>query len=752
MLFPVEYRVLRADRMPWLSFGVMLLWVLALGTAALGWPDGDTLHGLQRGAITPFTFATHWLWHESWAHALASLTLLLFIGPALEEAWGWPVFGALCVLGIGITAGAQLVAPGDPARPLVGASGLVALLLSACIVRFRNEGLYFTAVGWWKDWVHTRFWLPSYALIVGWFAFEVAMQAVGDGLGATRGVSYTGPIVGAVLGAGLGFAMPAYGWEERFKPARADSPAIALELARLAVASEEPKVALDALDTALQVHPDDDALVSRFCEIAIEAEHPERARSRFELRLRSCAKSADFDEAAALWRRFVPTLGRPELPTRARLALAESLRDAAPEEAARLLKAALGAPNPTMGLALRIADLARPVHAGVAADAARQALAAGGDELPDAKRIRLEQLIEEMDAERASLPEVDLSEEPLPQTTEVADPNERSLDDTEPLVDTGVELASGQPEDRSLELGFEDDDLSAPPAGFSSTTADTPELTEPEPASVWELDDRRSETPPGDGPLALDLDGSLDDGDSEPLASEDYVEPANPVPAETDSGPDTLPHLGSVGGPRPAEAVATAPTLPPTQIDILDSPPDPLTAEVEPGIESITLDEIEAALADSDLGSEIAAPLPRFSNVKRVVVTPTAWESERLALRQSTETSAWLALSKVEAIAVAAIEGLAARPVLVIDLLMHWNDVSEDTTLHVVRLRSDRFEPSAILPTARPGPDGFRDVLKGLLTQSGATPLPDANSAMGDPFARFVGLDAYEREVLQLDV
>ena len=109
----------------------------------------------------------------------------------LEETWGRPVLAGVCVLGLAITAGFQLLAPGDPTRPLVGASGLVALLLAAFIVRFFAEGLHYTAVGWWQGWVHTRFWLPSYALLLGWFAFEVAMQLAGDGLGTTRGVSYT---------------------------------------------------------------------------------------------------------------------------------------------------------------------------------------------------------------------------------------------------------------------------------------------------------------------------------------------------------------------------------------------------------------------------------------------------------------------------------------------------------------------------------------------------------------------------------
>jgi membrane associated rhomboid family serine protease len=749
MLFPVEYRVLRADRMPWLSFGLMGLWILAGAAAQLGWPAGDALPGLQRETATPLAFATHWLWHESWAHGLASLALLLFVGPVLEEAWGRPVLACLCVLGIGVTAGVQLLAPGDPTRPLVGASGLVALLLTACIVRFRSEGLHYTAVGWWQDWVHARFWIPSYALIVGWFVFEVVMQLAGDGLGATRGVSYSGPLAGAVLGAGLGFAMPTYGWEERFRPVRADSPEVALELARLALEGDETSVGIDALETALRVHPDDDTLVARFCEITLEAELPDRARTRFEARIASATTAGEFDAAAALWRRFAPTLGRPALATRAQLALAEALRDAAPEEAARLLKTALDAPNPTMGLALRIADLARPVHAGVTADAARQALAMGGAGLPEAKRARLETLIDEMDAQRASLPEPDLRDEPIVTTTPVADPGERTLDQSEEDVD----LASGAGEDRALDLGFEEEDLSAPPPGFVSTACDTPALTEPEPASSWELDEPGDAPVPDEGPLALALDGSLDASDDELLASPDFVEPPNPVPApDADSVSATLPLLGAVEAPAAAASASPARPLAPTSAPLAEPEPQDIGLRREPDIEPITDDEIDLAIADSELGSEIAGGLPRFSNAKRVEVTPMAWEPGRLAVRQASETAAWLSLSKVEAVAAAAIDGLAPRPVLVIDLLIDWNDTSEDATLRVVRLRSDRFEPRSILATARDGVDGFRDVMIALLAQTGGTPLPDADAAAGNPFARFAGLEAYEREVLQLDV
>ena len=106
--------------------------------------------------------------------------------------------------------------------------------------------------------------------------------------------------------------------------------------------------------------------------------------------------------------------------------------------------------------------------------------------------------------------------------------------------------------------------------------------------------------------------------------------------------------------------------------------------------------------------------------------------------------------AKAEAIAVAAIEGLAARAVLVIDLLLNWCDTSEGP-LRTVRLRSDRFDARALVTGEERTSDALRAFAAALLERCGAVPLPDHAAVRGRPFAVYESLASYEREVLQVE-
>lgn len=777
MLFPLPFRELCQESLPWVTFGVLAVFLLTFVASAIGWPTApEPGYGLIPAAVNPVAFATHWLWHENWAHLLATAVTLVFVGPVLEERWGRIGFASLIVGGIVLTTAAQIAAPGDLSRPLVGVNGLLALLLMATVVRHFECGLDYTAVGWWQGWIHTRFWIPSYALLGGWFAFEVLMQVSNDAVGSTRGMSYTGILCGGALGAALGFWLPKSGWEERLRPRRSYDPETALAAAHRALENESPDAALASLEPAIAMKPEHAEVVTRYCEIAVEEERHERAKPIFIACVRALVTSKDSAQAAGLWNRFASPLGRPLLPQRTQLALAEALCEAHhTEEAAHALRALLRAKNVTMGLALRITDLADGVHSGVALEAARQALALGQG-LPEAKRARIATRIEEFEARHQAIPDPPIEDLAEPSTSEVADPN-----------------------DRSLAVGLDDDDLREPPPGYQA----------PENAVT--------------GPRALTLDGDLDETNDAPLASDECLEPEpsmsppdsvldvpstlpvlNPVGAAAHTAPSTAPgHAPSPGNSdrslppmRAAEGDATSldpeSAVPPQsnaepsgdEIWELDEAPDetitplgdardtpaPLerhasqpeaslgsrTGSSEPLIETqsesiatsirASDENIDLALDALDLGDANA----RFFRAKRVEVSVDAFNDRTLVLRQATGTAVSLDIGQVQAIATGAVTGLDVRPVLLIDLLLNWNDVSAETTLRIVRLRSDRIAPSVLSNDEGSSADALRGLLKDLLVASGAHPLPDVERATGQPFARFSDLGSYERDVLQL--
>jgi hypothetical protein len=96
------------------------------------------------------------------------------------------------------------------------------------------------------------------------------------------------------------------------------------------------------------------------------------------------------------------------------------------------------------------------------------------------------------------------------------------------------------------------------------------------------------------------------------------------------------------------------------------------------------------------------------------------------------------------------VEGLSSKPVLIIDLIVNWNDTGEGP-LQLIRLRSDAFDVRKLIPRVTRSVDAFRALQEQLLARTGAVPLPDRDAVRGRPFRTFSDLEIYQREVLQVE-
>ncbi len=106
--------------------------------------------------------------------------------------------------------------------------------------------------------------------------------------------------------------------------------------------------------------------------------------------------------------------------------------------------------------------------------------------------------------------------------------------------------------------------------------------------------------------------------------------------------------------------------------------------------------------------------------------------------------------ARIDALSAAAVRGLSAKPVIIIDIVLNWM-MLPDEPLKVIRLRSDTFNPSKLFPDSPSPLESIRAMLDRILESSGATPLPDPSAARGQPFASFESLEAYQRTVLMVD-
>jgi hypothetical protein len=103
--------------------------------------------------------------------------------------------------------------------------------------------------------------------------------------------------------------------------------------------------------------------------------------------------------------------------------------------------------------------------------------------------------------------------------------------------------------------------------------------------------------------------------------------------------------------------------------------------------------------------------------------------------------------TEIDAVSVVEVSELASDPIALIDLVLSRSHQGQGPA-RVIRLRSDGFDPAALVPHACGAGGELAAFLGELLERSRAIPLPDPESALGLRLAVFQSLEDYESEVL----
>ena len=680
---------LSPDRLPWVTWSMVAACLAGAIATAAGVDVEAARLGVDPGALSARGFASYWLFSESSLHALVTAALLLALGPHLEALWGSKIYAGFLAL-TALVCAAVYAAIGAQGRSLVGASGLVAAGIAALITRHGTGSL--------RTWLllpgsDASFELPVLASLGAWFAGEVLLTATSTGSGPTRGLGTIVPIAGALCGIASALAARKWQLEEPLEASEARGhPALAA--AQAARDAGRPSAAVGILEPAVRARPQDAELVRALCDAACAADEPSRAAEPLRRFIHEQIRLGETSAAAAFWRAFGTRVPSVKLDPRTALPLAEALAAAGDRPlAARVLRDALAAsPRMSPGVALRFAEVAAPLHRETALRAGKIALAAEG--LDEAKRAKLAARIAALEASGPSESE---SESDL----ELATPTPA------PARTPAKPTSKPMPMERVLDV-----ELDPMYAGAGQRPSELPPAVE-KPAV-----------------FGLSADGSKVSGDEQDLSL--GLPDTDPIlPADDDSARDAFGTAGpgtdlssDVAEPRAAAALAAE-----------ETPASVATAEADvPGDAHID----DAAFA--------AAEGPRFHELKCIEAVPLALDDSSLSLRNGPQVD----LSRVDGIAVGAVHGIAAKPVILVDLLLNWTEIS-DTPLRTVRLRSDQFDPRVLFPAAGGGLEAFRALLDALHERAGAAPLPDAAAARGRPFKMFSNLAQYEREVLQVE-
>jgi membrane associated rhomboid family serine protease len=149
--------------------------------------------------------------HGGLMHLLGNLLFFFVTGPFIEDVYGRPMFAFLYFSG-GVVATLTYAQhfPDSPV-PLIGASGAIAAVMGAYLVRFLRSRLEFI---WFLYFYRPyRFFLPAFVVLPFWFLEQLFMASMG---GDGSGVAFWAHIGGFTYGAALALLLKFTGFEEKF--------------------------------------------------------------------------------------------------------------------------------------------------------------------------------------------------------------------------------------------------------------------------------------------------------------------------------------------------------------------------------------------------------------------------------------------------------------------------------------------------------------------------------------------------------
>ena len=189
---------------PFVTFGIIILNVLIfLGQFWISSNDPDIgkslvyMYGFVPAEFTPLTIFTSMFMHGGFAHIIGNMWFLYIFGDNVESILGhvkYFIFYLAC--GIGAALAQFFVEPASQV-PMIGASGAVAGVLGAYMIRFPKARVHVLAV---IIIFITTFVVPAQIVLGLWFLMQLSGGLGSLGVDTTGGVAWFAHIGGFIIG------------------------------------------------------------------------------------------------------------------------------------------------------------------------------------------------------------------------------------------------------------------------------------------------------------------------------------------------------------------------------------------------------------------------------------------------------------------------------------------------------------------------------------------------------------------------
>lgn len=727
-------------------------------------------------------YVAHVFVHEAMAGIVLCVLVLLTVAAPLERTWGSSIFALFACAAIPVTAYGYRLLDAVSGVPWSGSAGLAGALLGAYFIR--GLGGHFMIPGW----VMLPAWIAAESFIVRGFWL--------DDLGGVPWATLSASIGFGAFVAGALRLMNVESKIEAFSAKRAGGSSLNPVVSRAARlrSDGDPLRAFDLIQAAWREDPKDEDIAEAFFGIAEEVGQPEAAAEAVLPLLRTALRKGEVERAVAYWLPLASQDCDVRLEATAAVRLGEALLDRGhPEEALCSLHRALDE-GVSPAHAARIVNIARDLDEGITRRAAaialsdqsldprvREDLGAIAHVLSDAppgvatQRTGAadpapshSQLERRLDAEHQTVETtifpgdvgLDLDRTHQGDLSGV-DPNEATLVDQ--ALDPGA-LSVGSLADEIVTSG-DSEHLANADTGDVLSHWNDPTALDGSPLSSLESGSAAGSTalglddlePPGGD---FDL-GGLAEGVDDFFPSADEEVDTDLTPLIIDATDELTSPLGKgaseVDRSSLNEDTSTAVFDQPTVV-VSPSVAAPLSPRENPAPlpEALVLSATQASPSATDAvpASDSrqyaigvgAGPAHRLRSMKALEAVPLQATPEWIEIDAAERGKSKLPIMRIQAIAMAAVSGLASRPVLLVDFVLNWNDDREQS-MKLIRLRSDRFDPLQFEPGAGNPLAALTTWVVELQSASDATCLPSRDLLSGS-FARFESLEDYEREVL----
>lgn len=354
-------------------------------------------YGLVPSRASILTLFTHMFLHVGWLHLLGNLFFLYLTGPFIEDVWGRPIFLGFYLLGGLASGGLFAMRYADLDIPLVGASGAIAAVMGAFLIRYWHIKIKFFY--WIGFFFRGTFKAPAWLMLPLWMLRELFAATMMDSLdpsGRSGGTAFWAHVWGFLFGVGVALSIRFLKIEQRFVHKAIEAKTTVVNNAVVAEAMEAQDAgrtdeAIASLTSELQRSPGNSEAVLTLWGLAVGASRVAEAVPAMQRLLREEVRAGEFELAMTHRAELSEYALDAKVDPMVDLRLAEfMLEDEQRDQAASLLRNALEqvSPETPPGMLVRLARLACRVDADVGLAALEAALA--HPELPEEAREEFE--------------------------------------------------------------------------------------------------------------------------------------------------------------------------------------------------------------------------------------------------------------------------------------------------------------------------------------------------------------------------